>query len=106
MIRGIYRPPETLMHRPHYGCASVEMPMVAADDAHGIAHYRVESRDPDGTLHCRLASISEYLTTMSPREKAEQFTDQARFPPLDALGRIDFVAWNARREREWHEMVG
>lgn len=101
---GTYNPPHTRHERPGRVGAFMVQPLADKDGGIANAHYVYEGPDGDG-LHFRyrLARIDEWMPPMSPQEKAEQFTDAMRLPPMRADGSVDYEALAARRRKEWAE---
>jgi hypothetical protein len=101
---GTYNPPHTRHERPHRIGPTLVQCLMDAGGGMANAHYAYDGPDGDG-IHYRytLQRIEEWMPPMSPRERREMLTDQARLPPLDEHGGIDVIALAARRRAEWAE---
>ena len=102
-MRGKYNPP-VLIEVPALSGIRIEQPMNGQDDSWATAVYIYhERRESSGKWLWKLDHIRETVPPMSPQEKARQFTDDARLPPLTPDGRIDWAEIARRREHEWCE---
>ncbi len=106
-VRGSYNARETILLPASYGSARVIVPMCGVDDCYANAVYNFTGQIlGDGRWEWKLHYLDEWLPPMSPQEKSERFTDEARLPPIFPGGAIDFAEWARRRNKEWaqHDM--